>query len=70
MPSLPTALVSALKVEDVVLGKDDRRYVVTSVGPGALVLEGECGTVRIFTNCGYAPYSWAYYAAPSLRWLC
>ena len=70
VPTLPVALVAALKLDDRLVGVDGEHYRVTSVGPGAIVLEPAAGgDPLVFTNRGYAPYSWAYYAAPRLHWL-
>lgn len=65
---LPAAHVSALSVGERVLGIDGTQYVVTAVGPGALVLEAP-GHVLCFTNRGYRSYSWAFFAAPLLHWV-
>jgi hypothetical protein len=62
------ALVASLEVGDRVRGLDGVEYVVTAVGPGALVLEAG-PVVLAFTNHGYQTYSWAYFAAPVLHWM-
>lgn len=69
VPSLPVGLVSSLSLGDRVRAMDGAVLSVTSVGPGALVLEGSEGCPLVFTNRGHRPYSWAYYAAPHLCWL-
>jgi len=75
MPSVPPAklpcgLVSALKLEDLLVGMDSRIYQVTSVGPGGLVLEVVgADETKTYLNNGYGDYAWAYFAAPELHWL-
>lgn len=65
---LPVAMVAALEVGDLVEGLDTHLYKVTAVGPGSITLETP--TVQlVFTNRGYASYSWAYFLAPLLHWL-
>lgn len=67
-PHLPVALVASLGVGERVRDSKGTEQIVTAVGPGALCLESQ-GTVTVYTNRGYRPYSWAYFAAPRLCWI-
>ena len=65
---LPVALVAHLSVGQNIRAIDGQVYVVTAVGPGALMLDNGREQL-IFANHGYGSYSWAYYAAPHLHWV-